>query len=112
MASANTSNPGQCLPSEEQGYVRVPHTQAQVQSQINRTISNLLFFYRLTHFRWIVPPNGAVNLRIRFHSSVLGKFDQTFSFEVMGTKQCYQLYCRGICCYPSISRDPKLVTLQ
>ncbi|XP_051727085.1 hydrocephalus-inducing protein homolog [Ctenopharyngodon idella] len=82
MAIANTSNPGQCIPSEEQG---------------------------LTHFRWIVPPNGEVNLRIRFHSSVLGKFDQTFSFEVMGTKQCYQLYCRGICSYPSISRDPKIV---
>ncbi|XP_067276661.1 hydrocephalus-inducing protein homolog isoform X2 [Pseudorasbora parva] len=88
MAITSTSDSGQSVPSEE------------LNSENNQG---------LTNFRWIVPPNGAVTLRIRFYSSVLGKFDQTFSFEVMGTKRCYQLHCRGICAYPSISRDPKIV---
>ncbi|XP_073785286.1 hydrocephalus-inducing protein homolog isoform X1 [Danio rerio] len=63
----------------------------------------------LTDFRWIVPPNGAITLRIKFNSSVHGQFHQTFSFEVLGTKRCYQLHCKGICTYPSISRDPKIL---
>ncbi|CAM4581517.1 unnamed protein product [Leuciscus chuanchicus] len=88
MAIINTSKPGQIIPSEEPN------------SEYNKGLND---------FRWIVPPNGAVTLRIRFYSSVLGKFDQTFSFEVMGTKRCYQLHCRGICAYPSISKDPKIV---
>ncbi|KTG35348.1 hypothetical protein cypCar_00023228 [Cyprinus carpio] len=88
MMITNTSNPGQGVPSEE---------------------PNPEYNQGLTSFRWIVPSNGAITLRIRFYSSVLGNFDQTFSFEVMGTKRCYQLYCRGTCAYPTISRDPKIV---
>ncbi|KAL6479129.1 hypothetical protein MHYP_G00125620 [Metynnis hypsauchen] len=64
---------------------------------------------RLTHFRWVVPASGEVTLRIWFNSSVKGEFDQVLSFEVMGTKRCYQLYLRGICAYPSVSKDHKTV---
>ncbi|XP_030621187.1 hydrocephalus-inducing protein homolog [Chanos chanos] len=64
---------------------------------------------RLTTFRWIVPPNGEVPLKIWFQSSAPGKFSQTFNFEVMGTKRRYQLLCRGICAYPSINKDHKTV---
>ncbi|KAG7333195.1 hypothetical protein KOW79_003330 [Hemibagrus wyckioides] len=64
---------------------------------------------KLTHFRWIVPPNGEVTLKLWFHSSVPGDFKQTLGFEVMGTKRCYQLYCSGICAFPSISKDYKTV---
>ncbi|KAK2848119.1 hypothetical protein Q7C36_009801 [Tachysurus vachellii] len=64
---------------------------------------------RLTHFRWVVPPNGEMTLRLWFHSSVPGDFKQTLGFEVMGTKRCYHLYCRGICGFPSISKDHKTV---
>ncbi|XP_047678536.1 hydrocephalus-inducing protein-like isoform X5 [Tachysurus fulvidraco] len=64
---------------------------------------------RLTHFRWVMPPNGQMTLRLWFHSSVPGDFKQTLGFEVMGTKRCYQLYCRGICAFPSISKDHKTV---
>ncbi|XP_073706753.1 hydrocephalus-inducing protein homolog [Garra rufa] len=88
MTITNPSTPGQGMPSEE---------------------PNLEYNQGLTRFRWIVPSNGAVTLRIKFYSSVLGNFDQTFTFEVMGTKRCYQLYCRGICAFPTISRDPKIV---
>ncbi|XP_076848184.1 hydrocephalus-inducing protein homolog isoform X3 [Brachyhypopomus gauderio] len=64
---------------------------------------------RLTHFRWVVPANGEVTMKIWFHSTMAGTFDQTLSFEVMGTKRCYQLCCRGTCTFPSISKDPKTV---
>nr|XP_055030475.1 hydrocephalus-inducing protein homolog [Misgurnus anguillicaudatus] len=64
---------------------------------------------RLTQFRWIVPPNEAVTFRIIFQPSSLGEFEQTYSFELMGSKRCYQLYCRGICACPSINRDPQVV---
>ncbi|XP_077982980.1 hydrocephalus-inducing protein homolog isoform X2 [Glandiceps talaboti] len=64
---------------------------------------------RLTIFRWIVPSNGEVTLRIRFQSEELGQFDQTLNFEIVGTRRRYQLYCRGICAFPNISREPRIV---
>ncbi|KAG2469946.1 HYDIN protein, partial [Polypterus senegalus] len=64
---------------------------------------------RLNTFRWIVPANGEVCLKIHFTSNSVGQFDQTLNFELLGTKRRYQLYCRGICAYPAISKDPKTV---
>ncbi|XP_006746825.1 hydrocephalus-inducing protein homolog, partial [Leptonychotes weddellii] len=69
-------------------------------------------FIRLNHFRWIVPANGEVTLRIHFSSNELGNFDQTFNFEILGTHRQYQLYCRGVCSYPYICQDPKVVFTQ
>ncbi|XP_070307131.1 hydrocephalus-inducing protein homolog isoform X1 [Odocoileus virginianus] len=69
-------------------------------------------FTRLNHFRWIVPANGEVTLRVHFSSNSLGIFDQTFNFEILGTHRQYQLYCRGVCTYPYICQDPKVVFPQ
>ncbi|KAK2500772.1 hypothetical protein MC885_001011 [Smutsia gigantea] len=69
-------------------------------------------FTRLNHFRWIVPAHGEVTLRVHFSSNDVGNFDQTFNFEILGTRRQYQLYCRGICTYPFICRDPKVVFPQ
>ncbi|XP_069312434.1 hydrocephalus-inducing protein homolog [Eulemur rufifrons] len=66
-------------------------------------------FTRLSHFRWIVPANGEVTLRVYFSSDDIGNFDQTFNFEILGTRRQYQLYCRGVCTYPYICQDPKVV---
>ncbi|XP_013359426.1 PREDICTED: hydrocephalus-inducing protein homolog isoform X2 [Chinchilla lanigera] len=66
-------------------------------------------FVRLNYFRWIVPANGEVTLRVHFSSSDVGNFDQTFNFEILGTRRQYQLYCRGVCTYPCICQDPKVV---
>ncbi|XP_044515296.1 hydrocephalus-inducing protein homolog [Gracilinanus agilis] len=66
-------------------------------------------FVRLSHFRWIVPAHGEVTLRVHFSSNETGNFDQTFNFEVLGTRRQYQLYCRGVCTYPAICRDPRVV---
>lgn len=85
-----------------------------VQSQINRTVSLkpciLLFFYILTHFRWIVPSNGAITLRIKFYSSVFRNFEQTFN-RWWGPSNVIS-YNVGICPYPTIRSDPKWVTFQ
>nr|XP_025038877.1 hydrocephalus-inducing protein-like [Pelodiscus sinensis] len=64
---------------------------------------------RLSSFRWIVPANGEVVLKIHFSSIVAGQFDQTLNFEILGTRRQYQLYCRGTCTYPAISQDPRVV---
>lgn len=54
-----------------------------------------------------MPANGEVTLRVHFSASDLGNFDQTFNFEILGTRRQYQLYCRGVCTYPYICQDPK-----
>ncbi|KAM9301954.1 hydrocephalus-inducing protein homolog [Gastrophryne carolinensis] len=64
---------------------------------------------RLGIFRWVVPAGGQVLLRIHFESKHVGNFDQTLNFELVGTRRRYQLYCRGACFFPAISRDPKIV---
>ncbi|KAG7468631.1 hypothetical protein MATL_G00145140 [Megalops atlanticus] len=64
---------------------------------------------RLTMFRWVVPANGEVTLKIWFHSSVPGRFEQTLNFELLGTRRRYQLHCRGVCAFPSVSTDYKVV---
>ncbi|NXA41620.1 HYDIN protein, partial [Eudromia elegans] len=64
---------------------------------------------RLTNFRWIVPARGEVALKIHFSSTEPGQFDQTYSFEIVGTRRVYQLFCRGVCVYPTISQDPRVV---
>ncbi|XP_066494024.1 hydrocephalus-inducing protein-like [Tiliqua scincoides] len=64
---------------------------------------------RLSNFRWTVPANGEVSIRIHFASNTVGLFDQVFNFEILGTRRQYQVYCRGICTYPSICQDPMVV---
>ncbi|XP_022605572.1 hydrocephalus-inducing protein homolog [Seriola dumerili] len=61
----------------------------------------------LTTFRWVVPANSEVVLKIWFYSDSPGKFEQTFNFELLGTQRHHQLLCRGICTYPSICKDYK-----
>ncbi|XP_042653703.1 LOW QUALITY PROTEIN: hydrocephalus-inducing protein homolog [Tyto alba] len=64
---------------------------------------------RLSCCRWVVPARGEVELKVCFSSTVVGQFDQTLHFEVLGTNRLYQLHCRGTCLYPTISQDPWVV---
>ncbi|NXI51133.1 HYDIN protein, partial [Chloroceryle aenea] len=66
-------------------------------------------YVRLSSCRWIVPAHGKVELKVHFSSTVLGQFDQMLHFEILGTNRLYELPCRGICLYPTISQDPRLV---
>lgn len=63
----------------------------------------------LVSHRWIIQANESVTLRIRFKSEELGQFDQTLNFEIVGTRRRYQLFCRGVCAFPAISREPRVV---
>ncbi|CAF3333375.1 unnamed protein product, partial [Rotaria sp. Silwood2] len=64
---------------------------------------------RIVRFRWIIPANGEIRVRLRFISGEVGQFDQTISFEIIGTKRNYKIFCRGVCTFPSISREPRTV---
>ncbi|CAJ1057505.1 hydrocephalus-inducing protein homolog isoform X2 [Xyrichtys novacula] len=67
---------------------------------------------RLTTFRWVVPANGEVYLKISFYSESPGKFEQIFNFELVGIQRSYQLISRGICTYPSICKDYRTLFTQ
>ncbi|PAA50321.1 hypothetical protein BOX15_Mlig000423g3, partial [Macrostomum lignano] len=63
-------------------------------------------------YRWVIPPNGVVRIRTRFMSDELGQFDQTLNFEIQGWRTRYQLFCRGLCAFPTISREPRILFPQ
>ncbi|XP_049580395.1 hydrocephalus-inducing protein homolog [Syngnathus scovelli] len=63
----------------------------------------------LTTFRWVVPANGQVVLKLWFYSSTPGIYEQTFNFELLGTHKVYHLLCKGICTYPSFCNDYKVL---
>lgn len=65
----------------------------------------------LTTFRWVVPANGEVVLKIWFYSDSPGTFEQTYTYELLGTRRHYQLLCRGISTYPSICKDHMSVSI-
>lgn len=63
----------------------------------------------LIRHRWVVPALGYIKLKIRFSSPEIGRYDQTLNFELVGTRRRYQLFCRGVCCFPTISKEPRIV---
>lgn len=62
---------------------------------------------RLKRYRWIVPAQGEVELKVHFSTQKPGKFEQTLRFELVGSKRQYELPCSGTGLYPSISQDPR-----
>lgn len=62
---------------------------------------------KLQRFRWIIPAGGEITIRLRFSSEETGQYDQTLNFEIVGTRRRYQLFCRGVCAFPTISREPR-----
>uniref|UniRef100_A0A5K4F930 Hydin_ADK domain-containing protein n=1 Tax=Schistosoma mansoni TaxID=6183 RepID=A0A5K4F930_SCHMA len=90
--------------------ISIPSEQASLNDEISSIESNqLLIGQPVNHFRWIVPAKGQIRLRIRFRCDQLGQFDQIFNFELLNSRRNYQLYCRGICALPTISREPRLI---
>jgi len=65
----------------------------------------------LTTYRWVVPASSEVNMRVWFYSDSPGNFEQTFTFELLGTQRPYQLTCRGDSTYPSICKDYMSVSI-
>uniref|UniRef100_A0A3Q2PEK1 HYDIN axonemal central pair apparatus protein n=1 Tax=Fundulus heteroclitus TaxID=8078 RepID=A0A3Q2PEK1_FUNHE len=50
-----------------------------------------------------------VLLKIWFFSESPGIFEQVYNFELAGSHKLYQLTCRGVCTYPTISKGYKSV---
>ncbi|XP_074007853.1 hydrocephalus-inducing protein homolog [Numenius arquata] len=86
-----------------------PTRPSEVDQSGAEAVPSLRKSVRLSNCRWIVPARGEVELKVLFSSMVLGQFEQTLHFEILGTKRLYQLHCRGTCLYPTISQDPRLV---
>eukprot|EP01135_Chromosphaera_perkinsii_P007876 Nk52_evm68s1020 gene=Nk52_evmTU68s1020 len=59
--------------------------------------------------RWIVPANGSIDLIVSFASNQVGRFDQTLTFEIVGSSRQYTLFARGTCQFPTISKEPKVL---
>ncbi|NWY30595.1 HYDIN protein, partial [Pheucticus melanocephalus] len=66
-------------------------------------------FLRLKRYRWKVPANGEVELKVHFFAKKPGKFEQTVRFEIVLSKRQYELPCSVTGLYPSISQNPRLV---
>ena len=57
----------------------------------------------------MIPPYGETKLKLLFKSDEEGQYDRTLNFEIAGTKRRYQLFCRGLCCIPTICSEPRIV---
>ncbi|XP_066413809.1 hydrocephalus-inducing protein-like [Molothrus aeneus] len=66
-------------------------------------------FLRLKRYRWKVPAQGEVELKVHFFAKKPGKFEQTLRFELVLSKRQYELPCSVTGLYPSISQNPRLV---
>ena len=62
--------------------------------------------------RWIIEPHGTIQFRVRFKSKAEGKFDSVLGFEVMGSKQMYNLICIGHCSVPRVNGDTRNVFMK
>lgn len=63
-------------------------------------------------YRWIIPAGGDVQFRVRFKVQHEGKFDANLGFEVMGTKQDFNLFCSGLSEIPKINMDPRNIFMR
>uniref|UniRef100_A0A2C9K9X8 HYDIN/VesB/CFA65-like Ig-like domain-containing protein n=1 Tax=Biomphalaria glabrata TaxID=6526 RepID=A0A2C9K9X8_BIOGL len=98
--------------SDAEGSRPSTRNTSRTSSQLGAPVSNVeekIPPKPLTIFRWIIPPGADVVLRLRFLSNDLGQFDQTLNFEIVGTRRRYQLFCRGVCAFPNISKEPRVV---
>ncbi|XP_067905917.1 hydrocephalus-inducing protein homolog [Heterodontus francisci] len=86
-----------------------PQSEADHSSVMEDTTKEDFKVVRVSPYRWIVQPGEEVALRVHFSSVTCGMFDQTLNFELLETRRCYKLYCRGICSFPDISKDPRVV---
>jgi len=62
--------------------------------------------------RWVVPANSEITLHVRFRSATCGVFDQTFSFETVGSKRVFEVHARGTCEYPHVHAKALTTAVQ
>jgi len=58
--------------------------------------------------RWVIPAESEITVKLCFSSDDCGQFDETLNFEIVGgAGRRHQLHCRGVCTFPTISREPR-----
>jgi hypothetical protein len=55
--------------------------------------------------RWVIPAHGCVDLVVLFQSEEVGKFSDTFMFEVVGGERGSSVTVSGVCSLPQIASD-------
>ncbi|XP_074407351.1 hydrocephalus-inducing protein homolog [Zonotrichia albicollis] len=84
-------------------------TRSQSPSKVLERASTPAAFLRLKRYRWKVPAQGQVELKVNFFTKKPGKFEQTMKFEIMLSKRQYEVPCSVTGLYPSIIQNPRLV---
>ncbi|KAM3664992.1 hydrocephalus-inducing protein homolog [Ammospiza maritima maritima] len=84
-------------------------TRSQSPSKVLERASTPAAFLRLKQYRWKVPAQGQVELKVNFFTKKPGKFEQTMKFEIVLSKRQYELPCSVTGLYPSIIQNPRLV---
>jgi hydrocephalus-inducing protein len=59
--------------------------------------------------RWVIQPDEAKTLYLKFFSTKVGKYNQTLNFEVCGSYKQFPLGIKAICEFPTINPNPKNV---
>ncbi|XP_035827636.1 hydrocephalus-inducing protein [Aplysia californica] len=113
-AQITSPPPGHATPVSDGDNLSRPTTGAASRSSSRLGVQSAILEERapakpLTIFRWTVAAGGEVTLKLRFTSDDLGQFDQTLNFEIVGTRRRYQMFCRGVCAFPTISKEPRIV---
>lgn len=62
-----------------------------------------------SRYRWIIPPKDSKELAIKFNSNEIGKFEQTLTFEIVGSRNKFSLLCVGQCRYSQMISDTKKI---
>ena len=55
--------------------------------------------------RWVIPPNGSVQLLVQFQSDTVGKFTEVLNFNVLCGERENSVVLSGVSDYPRISTE-------
>lgn len=61
--------------------------------------------------RWVIPPNGKVQLVVQFQSDQVGKFNHLLGFDVVCGDKGSHVVLAGTCDFPRISTECRLVSM-
>lgn len=57
--------------------------------------------------RWVIPPNGTVNLVVQFASETVGRFSEVLVFDVLNGEKTNKVTVMASCDYPRINTEAR-----
>jgi len=70
-----------------------------------------LSLFRVPPSRWVVPSNGSITVRLRFMAVQPGEYDDVLNLRIAWTQKTYQLHCRCVAGFPTVTHEPRYVYL-